>query len=82
MNSERIQCADLVILECGHVYSKQTIPERIQCEEASLECWYCKDIREGRSNNSCIDYKISKGWVFNDVTGVIRLRRQKDVLVS
>jgi len=66
--------SELVVLSCGHVYSRATIVDVI------LDCQACLDVIEGRTSCSCMDYRISKGWVYNDVTGLIRLRRQKDLL--
>jgi hypothetical protein len=65
---------ELVVLSCGHVYSKATIVD------VTLNCQACLAIIEGRTSCSCMDYRISKGWVYNDVTGLIRLRMPKDVL--
>jgi len=65
---------DIFIYECGHVYSLKTIVD------TTLGCPYCLEIKEGKTNNSCMEYKISKGWVYNDKTKLIRLRRITDFI--
>lgn len=65
---------DIFVYECGHVYSLKTIVD------TTLGCPYCLEIKEGKTNNSCMDYKISKGWIYNDKTKLIRLRRVTDFI--
>lgn len=59
------------ILSCGCVYSKATLG-------GSKDCWYCLKISEGKGTITCWDYKVHRGFLYNDITGQIRGRRLKD----
>jgi len=69
--SERIQCAGMEMLACGCVYSKATLG-------GSKECWYCRQISDGKGTNCSWDYKVHRGFLYNPDTGKIRVRRDNE----
>lgn len=63
---------DMTTLPCGCVYSTKTLVNSVG------ECWYCKEIREGRGSKTCFDYRVNRGFIYNEITNTIRTRRLND----
>jgi len=54
--------SEMVMLDCGHNYAKCTWQE-------GSTCWFCESVKAGTCSVSCLDYKASKGWIYNTSTG-------------
>ena len=63
----------ITMLECGCVYSTQTLHQS-QTVPQIPDCWYCKNISDGNGTNSCWDYKVHRGFLYNPKTGKITTR--------
>lgn len=64
----------ITMLECGCVYSTQTLPQHCQGVPRIPDCWYCKNISDGGGTASCWDYKVHRGFLYNPKTGKITTR--------
>lgn len=59
---------DIVMLQCGCVYSAKTVV-------GPITCWYCQKVADGNATNSSFEYKIHRGFLYNPRTGEVTTRR-------
>ena len=58
---------DIVMLPCGCVYSAKTVV-------GPVICWYCNNVDNGLASNSCFEYKVHRGFLYNPKTGKVTTR--------
>jgi hypothetical protein len=63
---------EITMLPCGCVYSTKTLVNSVG------ECWYCKQIRENRCSKTCFDYRVKRGFIYNDETNTVTARQLND----
>lgn len=64
----------ITMLECGCVYSTQTLPKCDSGVAPIPDCWFCKNVSDGNATNSCWDYKVHRGFLYNPATGKVMSR--------